>query len=272
MVSSRIQRWALTLSTYKYSIRYKAGRHRCNADALSRLPRPVSISNDHVPEDLVLMLNHLSSTSADAARIKEWTAKDPVMSRVLRYLTTGWPNQTPSKDYQPYFTRRDKLSSLDGCILVGSRIIIPPPGRQPILEELHETHPGTSKMKYLAHSYLWWPGIDTDIEQMVKTCPVCQQSHIRGNGHPNPGAEFIWTLHGKLIIIDAHSKWLDVHIMPSITTVQEKLSKFLFTYRITPQTTTGVAPAQLLMNRCPRSRLDRLFPDLSERVAKHRTA
>jgi hypothetical protein len=51
------------------------------------------------------------------------------------------------------------------------------------------------------------------------------------------------------------------------TIVQEKLSKFLFTYRHTPQTTTGVAPAQLLMNRCPRSRLNRLFPDLSERVA-----
>ena len=151
MVSSRIQRWALTLSTYKYSMRYKAGRHLCNADALSRLPHPVSISNDNVPKDLVLVLNNLSSTSADAARIKEWTAKDPVMSRVLRYLTTGWPNQTPSKDYQPYFTRRDELSSLDGCILVGSRIIIPPPGKQPILEELH---PGTSKMKALARSYL----------------------------------------------------------------------------------------------------------------------
>ena len=359
MVSSRIQRWALTLSTYKYSIRYKAGRHLCNADALSRLPRPVSISNDHVPEDLVLVLNHLSSTSADAARIKEWTAKDPVMSRVFRYLMTGWPNQTLSKDYQPYFTRRDELSSLDGCILAGSRIIIPPPGRQPILEELHETHPGTSKMKALARSYLWWPGIDADIEQMVKTCIVCQQS--RPSPAPAPLHPWEWPsqpwsrVHldfagpfmGKmfLIIIDAHSKWLDVHIMPSITsvqtieklritfsihglprkvvtdngpsfvseqfksfmsdngivhvttapyhpasnglaeravqtvknglkrtpgtTVQEKLSKFLFTYRITPQTTTGVAPAQLLMNRCPRSRLDRLFPDLSERVAKH---
>ena len=48
--------------------------------------------------------------------------------------------------------------------------------------------------------------------------------------------------------------------------LQERLSKFLFTYRISPHTTTGVAPAQLLMNRRLRSRFDRLFPDLQQRV------
>ncbi len=52
-------------------------------------------------------------------------------------------------------------------------------------------------------------------------------------------------------------------------TIQEKLSKFLFTYRITPHTTTGTAPAQLLMGRQLRTRLDRLFPDLSQHVQKY---
>ena len=35
LASSRIQRWALTLSAYHYSIRYKAGKTLGNADALS---------------------------------------------------------------------------------------------------------------------------------------------------------------------------------------------------------------------------------------------
>ena len=35
LASSRIQRWALTLSAYRYSIRYKAGKSLGNADALS---------------------------------------------------------------------------------------------------------------------------------------------------------------------------------------------------------------------------------------------
>ncbi len=54
-------------------------------------------------------------------------------------------------------------------------------------------------------------------------------------------------------------------------TIQERLSKFLFTYRITPQTTTGIAPAQLLMGRRPRSRLDTLFPDITQRVEKQQS-
>ena len=52
------------------------------------------------------------------------------------------------------------------------------------------------------------------------------------------------------------------------STIQERLSKFLFTYRITPHTTTGIAPSQLLMNRRLRSRLDSLFPDTTSRVEK----
>lgn len=50
------------------------------------------------------------------------------------------------------------------------------------------------------------------------------------------------------------------------SSLQERLSKFLFTYRITPQSTTGVSPSTLLMGRRLRSRLDRLFPDVSKRV------
>ena len=38
MASTRLQRWALTLSSYHYSIKYRKGSHMCNADALRRLP------------------------------------------------------------------------------------------------------------------------------------------------------------------------------------------------------------------------------------------
>ena len=43
--------------------------------------------------------------------------------------------------------------------------------------------------------------------------------------------------------------------------IEVRLSKFLFKYRITPQTTTGVSPAQLLMGRRLRTHLDLLHPD-----------
>ena len=50
------------------------------------------------------------------------------------------------------------------------------------------------------------------------------------------------------------------------SSIEEHLSQFLFWYRLTPHSTTGVSPAELLLGRRPRSKLDFLKPTLSERV------
>ena len=55
----------------------------------------------------------------------------------------------------------------------------------------------------------------------------------------------------------------------TVGTVQERLAKLLLTYRITPQTTTGVSPAELLLNRRPRTRLDLLKPHIADRVEQN---
>ncbi|CAG2234275.1 Uncharacterized protein K02A2.6 [Mytilus edulis] len=49
-------------------------------------------------------------------------------------------------------------------------------------------------------------------------------------------------------------------------TVQEKLNRFLFNYRITLQTTKGLAPSELLMKRKLKSRLDLVSPNIEKRV------
>ena len=48
--------------------------------------------------------------------------------------------------------------------------------------------------------------------------------------------------------------------------LETKLARFLFHYRTTLHTTTGVLPAELLLKRKPRSHLDILKPNLSSRV------
>ena len=48
-----------------------------------------------------------------------------------------------------------------------------------------------------------------------------------------------------------------------IDTLQTKLSRFLFHYRLTPNATTGVAPAELLLTRRPTSHLDSVVPHAS---------
>ena len=48
--------------------------------------------------------------------------------------------------------------------------------------------------------------------------------------------------------------------------VKSRLAKFLFIYLLTPHTTTGVSPAEMLLGRRPRLRLDILCPLTAERV------
>ena len=49
-------------------------------------------------------------------------------------------------------------------------------------------------------------------------------------------------------------------------TIPTRLARFLLSYRITPQSTTGLSPAEILMRRKLRTRLDLLHPDSSKRV------
>lgn len=51
-------------------------------------------------------------------------------------------------------------------------------------------------------------------------------------------------------------------------TLDEKSARFLFHYRITPQTTTGISPAELFLGRKLRSRFDLLRPDLATKVGR----
>ena len=51
--------------------------------------------------------------------------------------------------------------------------------------------------------------------------------------------------------------------------LQTKLARFLFNYRITPQSTTGTSPAELLQGWILRSALDLLKPDLNRRIERH---
>ena len=63
------------------------------------------------------------------------------------------PTTTKESLLHPYSNRKDELSAVDGCVLIGARVVIPPPGRDLVLKQLHETHSGITKMKSLARSY-----------------------------------------------------------------------------------------------------------------------
>ena len=61
--SARLQRWALTLSAYKYLIYYCPGKNQANADDLSKLPTGILDSQVFkrmpIPGDVLILMEHL---------------------------------------------------------------------------------------------------------------------------------------------------------------------------------------------------------------------
>ena len=53
--------------------------------------------------------------------------------------------------------------------------------------------------------------------------------------------------------------------------LETKLARFLFDYRITPHSTTGIAPAELLMHRQLKTRPHLIRPDVGVKVVAEQT-
>ena len=152
---------------------YKPGQNHGNADMLSRLPLPESPTDVPVPGETILVLDMLLSLPVTVEQIRQWTSHDPILFQVRTMVQQGW-NDTNDTDLRPFQKRRNELSLHDGCILWGSCVVVPPQGRDKIKQELHEGHPGATRMKALARSFVWWPQIDQQLEDLVKKCEDCQ--------------------------------------------------------------------------------------------------
>ena len=60
------------------------------------------------------------------------------------------------------------------CYSLGNHVVVHPPGRDCILEELYTGHPRIAHMKKIARMFVWWPHMDSNIETYVKSCSECQ--------------------------------------------------------------------------------------------------
>ena len=106
LASARIQLWALTLGAYNYKIQYKPGKENSNADVLSHLPLPESPDNVPLPGETIFLLDTLQGSPVNAAQIRAWMSKDPVLSKVQTMVLQGWTH-TSMKQLQPYQQRKD---------------------------------------------------------------------------------------------------------------------------------------------------------------------
>jgi len=227
--ASRLQRYSLFLSGYKFNIQYVKSADHGNADAFSRLP--LSMKEPVVSEDEDWKGSYLhclleSSVPLTFETVQTETQKDPLLCKVFGYVKYGWPNHIPEQDngLLPFFTRKDELSIVNNILVWGYKVVVPSKMRKYVLDELHSSHLGIVKMKSVARNYVWWPGIDDQIVAVANNCASClmernNPSKCQLHTWHYPSApwerlhmDYLGPINGKMyfLIIDAYSKWLEV--------------------------------------------------------------
>ena len=183
-------------------------------------------------------LSQIQCGPITAKQVAVESAYDPVLACVIQAISTGNWNDLPSTpEYQPFASKASELSLAQRCIMWGMRTVIPPKFRRRCLEELHASHLGIVKTKSLARSLLWWPGLDKDIEQMIKHCTTCQSDAdnprrasclwpIPDRPWQRLHVDFAGPFKGKmfLVVVDAFSKWPEVVVM-QCTTAENTVEK-----------------------------------------------
>ena len=227
--ASRLQRWAVILASYHYQTEYGSTTAHADADSMSRLPLPQIWSPKSENLECYFFEGSVI-TNVTTEMVKKSTQVDPVLSLVYRYVQNGWPFVVDAS-LVPYKNKQNELTIYQGCLLWGVRVVVPSSLRNAVLVDLHETHPGMTRMKGLSRSYVWWPKIDSDIEKTVSTCLVCKKIRfepVKAPVHPwilpsepcpRIRIDFAGPISGTtyLVVVDAYSKFPEVVKMTSMT-------------------------------------------------------
>ncbi|UYV79319.1 RRM1 [Cordylochernes scorpioides] len=234
LIANRLHRWALELSNFDFDIRYTNKDTMLCADAFSRLPLEEMNSREDNIDLVTHDISFLNVTPLDHLIIEEETNKDPVLNKLKEYLLEDPQLAKKDETMKPFLSKLENFSVLQGCIFVDSRAVIPSTCQDQMLKLLHQSHIGINRMKSLARSSVWWPKMDSQIEEFVKECSPCMhhQTAPPAENTPWPRTNQPWQrvhvdhfyFRGDcyLLVVDANSNWIEVFPVRG-TTSQENI-------------------------------------------------
>lgn len=260
--ANRLQRWALMLLMYDFTIEYVATEKFGQVDVLSRLINQHAKPDEDYVIAAVSLEDDVRSVAFDSfnvlplnfSDVQKGTQKDSVLSKVYHSVQQGWtkvPPATADRELQKFYNRRESLTTVQGCILFSDRLVVPRQLRKRCLDQLHQGHPGIQRMKAIARSYVYWPSIDVEIAEYVKACPHCARvakSPAQAMPVPWPKSQRPWQrvhvdyagpLDGEyyLLVVDSFSKWPEIVQTSRITAIATiKILRSLFARLGMPET------------------------------------
>lgn len=232
LTEARLQRYALFLAAYNYKLEFVSSERNV-ADYLSRFPVNSSFPPNGVSEE-VSYVGILSVSKAllpaSLDELRSATASDETLAQVSVFVSTGWPKRV-TPNLLAYRRCLNELHIDSGLLMRGHRVVIPTVFRKAVLQELHATHLGIIKMKMMARERCWFPGIDTEIENVANSCDRCIEARVSPPKVPIENwnwastvferihIDYLGPIYNKiyLVLVDSYSKWLECVEVPNLT-------------------------------------------------------
>lgn len=224
----RLQRILMDVASYSPEVIYRKGETMYLADILSRdCDNPAAMEQD---EFQVLSLVSISDNAT--TRLQEETKKDSHLQEVLKYVLAGWPTNQAElpPSIKPYWNYRDELSTFNGLLYKGQKVVIPAGQKRKTLEQIHLGHFGIQRTLSAAREHVFWINMSKDITEYVEKCKICQASQKSKQSEPlivKPVPKlpfeivatdiFTFQLGQYLLIVDSYSGYFDFKILKSIT-------------------------------------------------------
>lgn len=230
-IPARIQRFKLRLMRFCYSIEHVPGKDLWTADALSRSPvEPPEKMEEELEAYVQLVTSFLPATSHYLDEIRTAQSQDPVCCKLREYCAKGWPHKTDiPPEIAPYFRNKDSLTVQSDLLVKDNRLVIPKLLREKVLCQLHAGHQGVSKCRERARMSVWWPGLSTQLQEVVTNCTSCIQERIP-KVEPMIASELpdypwqrvaadLFELNGKhyLVVVDYYSRFIEVCLLKQTT-------------------------------------------------------
>ena len=176
----RIQRFRMRMMRFDLSISHVPGKQLLTADTLSEAPTSYTASTDDLSGDEVeayvqMAVISLPPTEKRLEEVRLHQEKDCVCKQIVTYCREGWP---PEKSHlvKQFYAVFGKLAIQEGLLMRGSRLVIPDDMRAGVPTQLHASHQEITKCRERAKQSVWWPGLSTELAEIVRKCPECVKS------------------------------------------------------------------------------------------------
>lgn len=189
------------------------------SDALSRL---VYKNGQSSPSAEIGLIEGRNPGIIQLDEIKQSTAYDQEMAILMNGISSGSFHHPA---INKFVAVRDEFTVIDDIIYRQDRIVLPQSLRHRALEQVHSTHLGIDKTKYILRGQFWWPGMDKQIANYIGKCNVCKAFKAKNRNYRQPWPEpsqpwerihvdFAGPIQNKylLVVVDAYSGYPEVFI------------------------------------------------------------